>query len=435
VAAAAGDEQLMAEVRACFEEEADFLAEFLAARSPTGEEGPAAPLMARWLVANGFETETRPVRPEQRAKFPALESEADLDGRPNVYGWWRSSHPERSPLVLNGHFDVVPADESEWSRPPYAATRAEGRIWGRGSTDMKGGVVTAMFAARALMRSGLAPERDVQIQGVMGEETGGLGTLAALDNQPRPAAAIVLEPTENVVVPACGGILQFRVRVAGRAAHTAVPWHGVDATRKLWLVGEAIREFSAEQNAAIDHPLFAHLPQAAPTGFGIFGGGEYHSTLPAQAMLAGRVGVMPGDYLQDLKDGLLAAVAASGEGDEWLAEHPPELEWIHEGFAGWETPVDHPLVEEMVAGCEAATGDRRVAAVTYGSDAGHFAAAGVPVALFGPGSIIDAHQVDESLAEENLLEATGILALGLRRLLDHGSHLATTTPDPKEQIR
>ncbi len=415
--AAVEDGPLLDEVRASFEEEADHLAEFVAARSPTGSEGTAAPVMARWLEANGFETEVRPVSAEQRAKFPALAGEPDLEQRPNVYGWWRSAHPERAPLVLNGHFDVVPADEAEWSRPPYAATRAEGRIWGRGTTDMKGGVVTAMFAVRALMRSGLVPERDVQIQGVMGEETGGLGTLAALDDQPRPAAAIVLEPTENVVAPACGGNLQFRVRVEGRAAHSAVPWHGVDATRKLWLVGEAIRAWSAAQNAAIDHPLFAHLPQAAPTGFGIFGGGDYHSTLPATAMLAGRVGVMPEDSLEDLKAGLLAAVAASADGDEWLAEHPPELEWIHEGFAGWETAIDHPLVEAMIAGCEAATGERRVAAVTYGSDAGHFAGAGIPVVLFGPGSIVDAHRVDESLAEADLAESTEVLALALRRLL------------------
>lgn len=417
MSAAPEDAALLAEVRASFEEEADYLAELVAARSPTGSEGAAAPVMADWLEANGFETEVRPVRAEQRAKFPALAGEDDLDERPNVYGWWRSSHPERQPLVLNGHFDVVPADESEWSRPPFAATRAEGRVWGRGTTDMKGGVVTAMFAARALMRSGASPERDVQIQGVMGEETGGLGTLAALDDQPRPAAAIVLEPTEGVVAPACGGNLQFRVKVEGRAAHTAVPWHGVDATRKLWLVGEAIRAWSAEQNAAIDHPLFDHLPQAAPTGFGIFGGGNYHSTLPATATLAGRVGVMPEDSLEDLKERLLAAVAASGEGDEWLAGHPPELEWIHEGFAGWETAVDSPLVEAMVAGCEAATDERRVAAVTYGSDAGHFAGAGVPVVLFGPGSIVDAHRVDESLAESDLAESTEILALAMSRLL------------------
>jgi acetylornithine deacetylase len=418
VSPAAEDRALLEEVRASFEEEAAYLAEFVAARSPTGEEGPAARVMAAWLEANGFETEVRPVRAEQRSKFPALAGEADLDERPNVYGRWTSSHPERPPLVLNGHFDVVPAEETEWSRPPYGATRAEGRIWGRGSTDMKGGVVTAMFAARALMRSGAVAERDLVIQGVMGEETGGLGTLAALDDGPRPAAAIVLEPTENVVAPACGGNLQFRVRVTGRAAHTAVPWHGVDATRKLWLVGEAIREFSARQNAAVDHPLFAHLPQPAPTGFGIFGGGDYHSTLPATAMLAGRVGVMPEDSLDDLKARLLAAVAASAEGDEWLTEHPPELEWIHEGFAGWETPVEHPLVEAMVAGCEAATGERRVAAVTYGSDAGHFAGAGVPILLFGPGSIVDAHRVDESLAESDLAESTEVLALGLRRLLE-----------------
>lgn len=412
------DPALLAEVDSARSEAAAYLGALVAARSPTGDEGVAAPVMAGWLEENGFEAEVRAVTSGQRDKFPALAGEADLETRPNVYGWWRSAHPERSPLVLNGHLDVVPADPADgWTHDPFGGELADGRIWGRGATDMKGGVVAAMFAVRALRRAGLEPSRDVQIQGVMGEETGGLGTLAALDDQPWPGAAIVLEPSENVVAPACGGNLQFRVHVEGAAAHTAVPWEGVSAAAKLWLVNEAISAYSARRNAAIDQPLFAHLPTPAPTGIGIFRAGDYHSTLPATAMLAGRVGVMPGDSLEALKGELLEVVAAAGDGDEWLAAHPPRLEWIHEGFAGWETPLDSPLVSALVAGCEAATGERRVGAVTYGSDAGHFAAAGVPTAIFGPGSIVDAHRVDESLAEDDLVEAIGVLALALSRLL------------------
>lgn len=408
---------ILAAVERAGEEEAAYLARLVAARSPTGAEGEAAPVMAGWLEDNGFETEVRAVSAAQRDKFPALRDEADLERRPNVYGWWRSGHPERPPLVLNGHLDVVPADPADgWTHDPFGGERSEGRVWGRGTTDMKGGVVAAMFAVRALRESGLRPARDVQIQGVMGEETGGLGTLAAIDDQPRPAAAIVLEPTANVVTPACGGNLQFRVHVEGRPAHTAVPWEGVSAAEKLWVVHEAIRAYAVRRNAEIHHPLFADLPQPAPTGIGIFRAGDYHSTLPRTGMLAGRVGVMPGESLEELKAELAAVIA--GTDDEWLAAHPPRLEWIHEGFAGWETPATSPVVAALLAGCEAATGERRVGAVTYGSDAGHFAAAGIPTVMLGPGSIVDAHRVDESLLEASLAEATAILAAGLSRFLD-----------------
>lgn len=407
---------IVAEVEAAFEEEADFLASLIAARSPTGNEGPAAEVLLAWLEAEGFEAEAQTIPEEVRDRHPALAGEHELELRPNVFGWWRGPGGGERPLVLNGHLDVVPADESEgWTRTPFAAERSGGRVWGRGATDMKGGVVTALFAIRALRRLGFRPNRDVQIQGVIAEETGGLGTLAALECQPLPGAAVVLEPTDNLVAPVCGGNLEFRVFVEGAAVHTSVPWAGVSAAEKLWAVYGAIQAFSDRRNSEISNPFFAHLPEQAPAAVGVFQAGDYPSTVPAKGTLAGRVGLMPGDSISEVKEALAAAL--SGIDDPWLQAHPPQLEWIHEGFAAWETPADAEIVRAMDAGYASVNGESRLGAVTYGSDAGHFARRGVPTVLFGPGSIVDAHQVDESLAESDLRSATKVLACGLARFL------------------
>src|SRR6185503_15935061 len=99
--------------------------------------------------------------------------------------------------VINGHIDVVPAgDLTLWTVPPWSATVADGRVYGRGSADMKGGLCCALAALRAIRAAGLTLDGAVAIQSVVGEEDGGIGTLAALERGHTGDAAIVLEPTE-----------------------------------------------------------------------------------------------------------------------------------------------------------------------------------------------------------------------------------------------
>lgn len=405
---------VLEEIESSADEMLGCLSDLVAAESVTGEEGPAAEALADWYRRCELETEFDLVDPAFRDRFPAFSREVDLESRPNVYGWWRSGDSDRPPLVLNGHTDVVPAlDRESWTDPPFGGVRRDGRIWGRGTTDMKGGLVAALFAVRALRRVGVQPTRDVQLQGVIAEETGGLGALWALETQPRPAAVIVLEPTRSVVAPACAGNQQFRVTVSGARAHTSVPWQGVSAAEKLWVVYRALDDFTRKRNAEISHPLFAHLPMAAPSAVGIFRAGEHVSMIPDSGELAGRYGVMPGESLEEVQGRLVAAIEAAAAADEWLSQHPPEIEWLSEGFPAWETASDHDLVRALAEGSREATGAEAVEAFTYASDAGHFAAVGVPALLLGPGQIEDAHRVDESVAEEQMLLTTRTLGAGL----------------------
>lgn len=401
---------------AAADELADDVAMSVRAESVNGDEGAGAAVFSDWFERNGFAAETKTVDSAFRDQFPLLANEVDLERRPNVFGWWRSARAKVPPLVLNGHYDVIPAgDPAEWRHPPFGGNRVGGRIYGRGATDMKGPLVAGMFALRALRDAGAQLPFDVQVQCVMGEESGGLGTLAAIASEPQPSAAVVLEPTELVVAPCCGGLVQFAIGVEGQAIHTASPWRGVSALDKLIIVYERLRDLATSRNSTLSHPLFDQLPMKAPFAVGTFHAGKWRATVPDSAVMEGRIGLLPGEERADVRKLVEDTIAEVAAADEWLAAHPPHVRWINEGFPAWETPVEHPIVQSFIAAYQAVGKQAPVSAVTFGTDAAHFAAAGVPVLIFGPGSIVDAHQVDESIAEAALVLGAKIVALGVLR--------------------
>lgn len=130
-------------------------------------------------------------------------------------------------LIFNGHVDVVPAGNRRlWHSDPWQATIVNGRVYGRGALDMKGGLCCAIFAARAIAAAGVRLRGRLVIQSVIGEEDGGLGTLAAILRGHTADAAIVAEPTELKVAPAQAGAHNFRPTVYGAAAHGCVREEG-----------------------------------------------------------------------------------------------------------------------------------------------------------------------------------------------------------------
>jgi acetylornithine deacetylase len=413
------DEQILQAVDACREEMLDFVVETVRAPSVNGEEGVAAPVFESWFERNGFAAVVEPVDPAVRDRSPLFRNEHDLEKRPNVYGTWSAARPQTAPLVLNGHLDVIPAgDPAVWTHPPYAGVRDGGRIYGRGATDMKGQTVAGMYAVRAVRDCGIELPCDVQMQVVMGEESGGLGTLMAIHSQPRPSAAIVLESTEMKIAPACGGVTQFTIVVEGRAMHTSLPWRGVSALDKAVLILTALNELAERRGRELTHPLFDPLPHPAPFAIGTLKAGEWRATMPDRAVIEGRIGAIVGETIAEVRALLEATIAEVAARDHWLRDHPPQVAWINEGFAPWETDAGEPIVAALTSAFQAAEGQAPRQAVTYGSDASHFAAAGIPVVLFGPGDIGGAHLVDEFVADDELVRGAKVLALALARYGD-----------------
>jgi acetylornithine deacetylase len=172
-------------------------------------------------------------------------------------------------LLINGHIDVVsPGDVSKWKYPPWKGPMEEGRVYGRGSADMKGGIVSALFAVKAIIDSGVPLKGRVMLETVIGEEDGGVGALDAALRGYRADAAIVPEPSELSAVPAHAGVMAFRVTVRGKAAHASLRTDGVSAIDKFLLLYEALKRLESERNARIKDPLYASYDIPSPLSIG-----------------------------------------------------------------------------------------------------------------------------------------------------------------------
>ena len=201
----------------------DLLRQLVATPSITGDEAAAQAVVAEALAALGLDVDVWRPTWEDLADHPSFSDDGlALGERPVVVGRFEGRDPAAGPLVLNGHIDVVPVgDEAGWPVSPWN-DRLDGDVLrGRGTCDMKGGLVAGIAAIAALVRQGLHPSAPVLLQSVIGEETGGVGTLAAVLRGHTGAAAIVLEPTSLHRCPVGAGAASFRLHVPGRAAHGA----------------------------------------------------------------------------------------------------------------------------------------------------------------------------------------------------------------------
>ena len=338
-----------------------------------------------------------------------------VEERPNAVGIWRAARsvPGARSLVLNGHLDVVsPGNEALWTHSPWSARIEDGRLWGRGACDMKGGVACAVFAVAALQRAGITPGADVLVETVSGEESGGVGTLATIVRGYRADAAIILEPTRLRVCPVQAGALTFRLTVPGRSAHGALKWSGVSAIDNLRRLLDAIDELERERHARFTHPLYDNPLQVAPISVGIVRAGDWPSTVPNEAIAEGRFGVFPGESVAAARRAFEAAIADCAGGDDWLRAHLPRVEWIEGQFESGETPLTSPIVQLIeaeharVAGCAP-----KIEGVTYGSDLRLFTNhARMPAVLYGPGDVAQAHAVDEFIEIDQMLSACRAVA-------------------------
>jgi acetylornithine deacetylase len=283
--------------------------------------------------------------------------------------------------MFNGHLDVVPpGDPGAWSDDPYSGRLVDGHVYGRGACDMKGGVVAALAALRALRDAGVRLAGDVLFAAVVGEEDGGLGTYATLACGWRADACVITEPTGLDLLVANGGALTFRLRVPGRAAHASVRTTGISAIEKFQPVLAALRDLEASRNASVD-PLMRRWSPAYPLEIGVVRAGDWSSTVPDLLVAEGRYGVALNEPVEAARASFEAAVAAASAADPWLAEHPVEVEWWGGQFASGRC-VDPDLVTRV----RAATGAEPAAyGAPYGSDLRLLAAAGIPTLQYGPG--------------------------------------------------
>ncbi len=257
--------------------------------------------------------------------FPGVE--VDRREAWGLVGCARGAGGGRS-LMLNGHVDVVPPGTiGAWGREePFGGAIGDGFVWGRGSCDMKGGLVAALWALRTLIELKVPLDGDLVVACVQGEEDGGLGTFATLARGWRADACVIPEPTSLDLVPAAAGSLTFRLRITGRACHASRRTAGVSAIEKFWPVFDALRQLEAHRNVSV-HPLMARWDIAYPIEIGVVRAGDWSSSVPDSLVAEGRYGLALEEEIESAKLHFEQTIRTACESDTWLDSHPVEVEW------------------------------------------------------------------------------------------------------------
>lgn len=316
-------------------------------------------------------------------------------------------------LMLNGHVDVVPTgDPAAWADDPFSGELRGDRILGRGSCDMKAGLIAAHWAAQAVRTAGVQLRGDVLVASVEGEEDGGLGTFALLQRGWRADACVLPEPTELDVIPANAGALTFRLRVRGLATHAARRADGVSAIDKFWPVHRALADLERRRHDHVD-PLAARWELAHPLSIGSLRAGDWASSVPDLLVAEGRMGVAIGEDVARARAALEGAVAHACAADPWLRDHPVEVEWWGGQFASGRIPEGSELLERVQrAHAQAGGAEQEVYGAPYGSDLRLLTGlGGIPTVQYGPGDVQLAHGPHESVPVADVVTAARTMAL------------------------
>jgi acetylornithine deacetylase/succinyl-diaminopimelate desuccinylase family protein len=370
--------------------------------------------------------------------YRELGSEVDVfglePGRENAVGLIRGAGGGRS-LIYNGHVDVVPPGRNEnWRHDPFSGLIDEDRIWGRGSTDMKAGVLAQAFAARALKHSSVRLRGDLILEAVVGEEcmNNDIGVSATVERGYRADAAVVAEPTTGrralAVMPTSPGQLWFTLTVQGKVTHAANRGQtlhptgagappGVSAIDKGLVILEGLRRLEQQWAFSKCHPLyrpgqFTIMPGILEAGTS---GVQFPLFVPERMRTEYLVWYPPDDDPEKVKSQIEEHVRQVAATDDWLREHEPRIEWrLH-----W--PANSPPAAEITAAMCAAheraaeatplEGAAEVAGFPAVDDASWLTLAGIPAISYGPGDLAVAHADDEFVRIDEVMCATRAFAL------------------------
>ncbi len=345
----------------------DLLSDLVAARTVTGNERPGQEVLLERFEGFGPDPDVWEPDPERlRDHEGYFETSSFVErgygGRPNLAVRLPGSGGGPT-LTLAGHVDVVDATASEWEHDPWELTREGDRLFGRGVADMKGGLAACLLAAESLRACDIDLSGDLLLLSTIEEEDGGVGgTLSALVRGYVPDAALVAEPygVPNVGI-ASAGVMYFRVTVPGKSAHAAWGHEGVNAIGKAAEVYRALDELDRERKARIDYePAYRATPglkgNVTNINVGTVESGDWPSTVPAEAVIEGRVGWPPGESREEVREQIAAAIGSVAADDRWLADNPPEVEWFGWQAAPHEVPEDSAIATCAMDNGEAVTG-------------------------------------------------------------------------------
>jgi acetylornithine deacetylase len=412
----------------------DALGDLIRIPSLTGEEGPAQRHIAERLEAIGAQVTL--AEPDVSALFhdfpkiaqypthwqhdlilpydqlpthealveSGLEDVLNYRGRPNVVAVMRGTGGGRS-LILNGHVDTVTIEPvAQWTRDPFGATIEDGLMYGRGTCDMKGGLMAGLMALTYLREAGIGLRGDVIFQSVVNEEHSGNGTLDLVRRGYKADAAIVLEPTNNKVFVGHAGGLYWELSVPGVSRSPGARWEGgrcvgISAIENVAPLIDALLRMEEEINDRADDGMAGRPQKPFSLVLGRITGGHYETATASEVILRGVAYFAPsaGD-VGDIMDRFRATVASANAAHPYLSGVPARISFLHhDDSTRQSTDIAIATHASNVLRRRGAGGD--VCHGPFCCDMRHLVnQGGMPSIVFGPGAIAPAHKPDEYIS-------------------------------------
>ena len=324
-------------------------------------------------------------------------------GRPDLVAVIKGSCGTPS-LIFNGHIDTVPIGRREdWSVDPFGAEVRNGRVYGRGSTDMKSGLAAMIAVAKALRDSGTTLAGDLLLQFAVGEENAGAGTTHLLEKGYRADYGVVTEPTDLKIATAQRGVLWCRATVLGKSTHASVAHVGVNAITGAAKVIEGLEKIN-ERLQSKTHSLVPS-PSVVAT---MLAGGFKENVVPERCEITMDRRLIPGETLEDALaeiDELLRQVQTQVSGMQYTVQKLS-------GMRPSETATDTTIAKVMRANMERLAGTKlQPWGTPYTSDVNYLILdGGVEAVTFGPGRVEECHCIDESVEIDQVIKAAQVLA-------------------------
>ncbi len=343
------------EIEAMADEIVETLRALIRIPSVVGSEGKAQAFMkekyeSMHLDVSSLEADLSKVR-----GHPAfIDTGVGYEGRPNILGYLRGD-PKSPSLILNGHVDVVsPEPIGAWAHDPWGAEMVGERMFGRGTGDMKSGLLANFFALKGILKANVKPKGTVLLESVIDEEAGGGGgTLACLMEGHRADGMICTEPHNLNVTIAHAGINYFRIHVQGRTSHAGLAHLGVNAIGKIYPIYQALIDLDEKRGKEVRFPLFEKgSGRSCHINIGTLRAGDWPSNVAGSAEMECRVGFVPGERMDEIKRMIEETVYETARKDAWLRDHPPKVEWFGWHADPWYQDPQHPFVQNLKQAAE-----------------------------------------------------------------------------------
>lgn len=416
------NEALEQSIEELWQEELLFLKNLGSYESTLGNEKEIQNFIEEYLKDMNLETESFDVDIDKISKYKNYgKPEWGYGNRPVVTGKSKGDdEPSGRSLILQSHIDVVDAGpESHWNTNPYTPTIREGRMYGRGILDMKGGLAANVFALKAIEKAGVKLNGDVQIQSVIEEEATGNGALALLEAGHVADGALIPEPTQHRILTSQVGVMYMRVTVKGAGAHVEKAEQAQNAIMKAYKVIESLDNYREYINNQEKHSAFSSHLHPLNVNVGKIKGGDWVSNVPVETMFEARVGFYPGTDPSDVKEEVENWLLKDCESDEWLKDNLPEIDFFGFNAHGFEMNEDSDLYK-VLSDSHKLVSDKGVENLpfTATTDVRAFDEFNIPVTCYGSYGG-DMHAPNEFIDLESLKHTTRTIAYFIIKWCNH----------------